>query len=418
MRRRADGAKGGPEKKRHKVADEHTGMEIDDAALNKLREEIDSAYFDSYDNVAVHELMLKDKARTLSYRRALERNAEFIKGKVVLDVGAGTGILSMMAAVVGGARKVYAVEGSNMAKVCEVFVAQNNLSSKVTVIHSRVENIDQLPDGCEEVDVIISEWMGHYLLHESMFNSVIVARDRWLAKDGLMLPSRARLYCAPVGLDSYIDERFGFWKDVYGFDLSAMIPAQQQTCMQTDCIRVIEPEAMLALPELLVDFDCHTVTVEELSRFEKVCSFDEDATLRSGACHGLGFWFDTPFDVRSESTNVELEEDSPYFYEDEEMVLLRTDPGAMPTHWKQFVVFLPHFAEITVDKEAGRLLPSFAVELIVDEFNPRQCSVSFAIGAVDGAGGDVVMGGESAAQPKKESLKDAIVRAFLAERSD
>jgi hypothetical protein len=36
------------------------------------------------------------------------------------------------------------------------------------------------------VDVIISEWMGYYLLRESMFDSVICARDRWLNPGGVM----------------------------------------------------------------------------------------------------------------------------------------------------------------------------------------------------------------------------------------
>lgn len=52
--------------------------------------------------------MLKDTVRTLSYRNAIFSNSEAFKDKVVLDVGAGTGILSMFAAK-AGARKVYAV---------------------------------------------------------------------------------------------------------------------------------------------------------------------------------------------------------------------------------------------------------------------------------------------------------------------
>jgi hypothetical protein len=39
------------------------------------------------------------------------------------------------------------------------------------------------------VDVIISEWMGYFLLRESMFDSVICARDRWLKPDGVMYRS-------------------------------------------------------------------------------------------------------------------------------------------------------------------------------------------------------------------------------------
>ena len=40
------------------------------------------------------------------------------------------------------------------------------------------------------VDVIISDWMGHALFHESLISSVLAARDRWLVQDGLMLPDK------------------------------------------------------------------------------------------------------------------------------------------------------------------------------------------------------------------------------------
>jgi protein arginine N-methyltransferase 1 len=46
------------------------------------------------------------------------------------------------------------------------------------------------------VDIIISEWMGYFLLYESMFDSVLFARDKWLAEDGLLFPDRAKMFIA------------------------------------------------------------------------------------------------------------------------------------------------------------------------------------------------------------------------------
>ena len=56
-------------------------------------------YFNSYNDLAVHQLMLKDRPRTLAYRNFFETHRDAVKGKVVLDIGAGTGILSLFAAV-------------------------------------------------------------------------------------------------------------------------------------------------------------------------------------------------------------------------------------------------------------------------------------------------------------------------------
>jgi len=49
-----------------------------------------------------------------------------------------------------------------------------------------------------QVDIIVSEWMGYFLLRESMLDSVIIARDKWLKPDGAMYPSHATLYVAPM----------------------------------------------------------------------------------------------------------------------------------------------------------------------------------------------------------------------------
>ena len=59
-----------------------------------------------------------------------------------MDVGAGTGILSFFA-VQAGAKKVYAVEASNMAQHCRALVKMNNFESIVTVIEGKIEEVDQ-----------------------------------------------------------------------------------------------------------------------------------------------------------------------------------------------------------------------------------------------------------------------------------
>lgn len=65
-------------------------------------------YFDSYAHFGIHEEMLKDEVRTMTYRNSMYHNKHLFKDKIVLDVGCGTGILSMFAAKAGAA-KVYGV---------------------------------------------------------------------------------------------------------------------------------------------------------------------------------------------------------------------------------------------------------------------------------------------------------------------
>ena len=119
------------------------------------------AYFASYGDIATHELMLKDAPRMAAYAAAVEANASYIRGRAVLDVGAGTGILSLLCAR-AGARAVYAVEASPMAEHLREIVERNGFAAVITVFESAMEDTT-LP---ETVDVVISEWMGFHLLHE------------------------------------------------------------------------------------------------------------------------------------------------------------------------------------------------------------------------------------------------------------
>ena len=56
--------------------------------------------------------MIKDRQRTKAYFDAINANSKYFKNKIVLDVGAGSGILSIFAAK-NGAAHVYAVEKSD-----------------------------------------------------------------------------------------------------------------------------------------------------------------------------------------------------------------------------------------------------------------------------------------------------------------
>merc|ERR1711973_857492 len=149
-----------------------------DSADSKDKESMTSRdyYFDSYAHFGIHEEMLKDEVRTLTYRNSMWHNKHLFKGKVVLDVGCGTGILSMFAAKAGAA-KVIGVDMSSIVDHAKKIVQDNKLDDVVTIIRGKVEEIS-LPEGVDKVDIIISEWMGYCLFYESMLDTVLYARDK------------------------------------------------------------------------------------------------------------------------------------------------------------------------------------------------------------------------------------------------
>ena len=79
-------------------------------------------YFNSYSSFYIHEEMLKDRVRTKAYQKAIENNPNDFKDKIVLDIGCGTGILSIFAAR-SGAKHVYGVENAEIAHAAREIVA-------------------------------------------------------------------------------------------------------------------------------------------------------------------------------------------------------------------------------------------------------------------------------------------------------
>ena len=182
----------------------------------------DSYYFDGYGYSHIHKVMLTDTVRTDSYRKSILNNPTLFKDKIVLDVGCGTGILSMFAAK-AGAKKVIGVDDSNIIVHARKIVSDNDLSDTITLIRGKMEDIDlspHLPLSHPKIDVIVSEWMGYALLYETMLPSVISARDRYMnPKTGIMWPNKTNMHIEAVS-DVTSEE---FWKNVYDFDMSSMI---------------------------------------------------------------------------------------------------------------------------------------------------------------------------------------------------
>ncbi|XP_030623465.1 protein arginine N-methyltransferase 6 [Chanos chanos] len=286
----------------------------------------DNLYFDSYSDVTIHEEMIADTVRTNTYRMAILKNSKAIEGKVVLDVGAGTGVLSIFC-VQAGARKVYAVEASSIADQAVRIVKLNKMEDRVDVIKGRLETID-LP---EQVDVIVSEWMGYALLHESMLNSVIFARDKWLKPGGLILPCKAELYVAPIN-DLVVEDRLNFWstvKDQYDVDMSCMSDFAKKCIMNKDItVNLVTVEDVLSHPSKFAELDLHTVTLEQLKsvrgQFHCEC-------FGSSSVNALCVWFTVTFPS------------------EEKPLVLSTSPFKPETHWKQAVLYLDEPVDVMQD---------------------------------------------------------------------
>ncbi|XP_035808403.1 protein arginine N-methyltransferase 8-B isoform X1 [Amphiprion ocellaris] len=279
-------------------------------------------YFDSYAHFGIHEEMLKDEVRTLTYRNSMYHNKHVFKDKIVLDVGSGTGILSMFAAK-AGAKHVYGIECSSISEYSERIIKSNHLDSVITIFRGKVEEVE-LP--VEKVDIIISEWMGYCLFYESMLNTVIFARDKWLQKPGgLMFPDRASLYVVAIEDRQYKDFKIHWWENVYGFDMTCI----RNVAMKEPLVDVVDPKQVVTNSCLVKEVDIYTVKPEDLSFTSAFCL----QIQRNDYIHALVTYFNIEFTKCHKKTGFSTAPDAPY------------------THWKQTVFYLEDYLTVRRGEE-------------------------------------------------------------------
>lgn len=272
--------------------------------------EEDSSYFESYAHYSIHHEMLSDTVRTESYRDALLKNADRLAGAKVLDIGCGTGILSMFAAQAGASR-VVGVDCSDIIYQAMDILRENQLTEKVTLVKGRLEETE-LPE--TKFDFIISEWMGYFLLFEGMLDSVIAARDRFLVPGGMVLPNRCTISLVAVSDPDRYSRLVGFWDDVYGYKMTCM----RRPLLEEASVEVVPASSVVSAPALVLSLDLNTCNVPDT---EFTAHFDLTVDKACEVTAVVGY-FDTYFDLPNP-------------------VMFSTGPAAVPTHWRQTVFYLP-----------------------------------------------------------------------------
>ncbi len=274
-----------------------------------------------YAEIEVHRTMICDRVRTDGFRRAID--AVVRPGDIVLDIGAGSGILSMFAARAGAGR-VYAVERTTVAVLARELAVANGLAGIVEVIHGDVLDV-QLP---EPVDVIVSEWLGGFGIDEGMLAPVIAARDRWLKPGGVMIPQSVTAWAALVH-DRYLHETVDFLRDnPYNLSFDRLAEMTVNEISYSGTFRHFAPGDRRSEPGRLWTTDADRISLEEAE------SPHEAETLLHVRDHGtanaLALWFSADLAPG---------------------VSLSIGPDDPPTHWGMTTAPLRAPVELTPDTD-------------------------------------------------------------------
>ncbi|CAL0326269.1 unnamed protein product [Lupinus luteus] len=303
------------------------------------------SYFGSYSSFGIHREMLSDKVRMDAYGQAILKNPSLLNGAVVMDVGCGTGILSLFAAQAGASRVIAVEASSKMAAVASQVAKDNVLwlskshsghnglqKGVIEVVNSMVEEIDKNVElQPHSVDVLLSEWMGYCLLYESMLGSVLYARDRWLKPGGAILPDTATIFVAGFGKGG---TSLPFWQNVCDFDMSCIGKELVKEAAQIPIVDVVDYQDLVTGSEVLKTFDLATMKPNEVdftatATLEPKSSASEHRKIHLDSescycwCYGVVLWFDTGFTNR---------------FCQQAPAVLSTSPYTPRTHWSHTIL--------------------------------------------------------------------------------
>ncbi len=258
-------------------------LQIPDQKKPRLR-----SHLDWFDAAPVHIRMLNDRARTASYQRAIRETVT--ADDVVVDVGTGTGVLAITAAL-AGARHVYAIEGSRMGRLAQQAFVANGLGDRISLVEGRSTHLD-LP---EKADVLVSEIIGNDPLDEGILETTSDAVKRLLKPGARLIPETLHIYGLPVQVppDCLHEHVFAGadaarWQSWYDVDFSALTAAarQQSHSLYASTYKTREWPC-LSQPVLLAELDL------TLAHHQDVETRSEVPVTASGELNGIIVYFET-----------------------------------------------------------------------------------------------------------------------------
>jgi len=234
-----------------------------------------------------HGGMIADRVRTDAFRRAI---AEVVRpGDVVIDLGAGTGILALFACQAGAAR-VYAIEAAQVIHYARELIAANRAEDRICLVEGSSYDVT-LP---EPADVLLSETLWHFGLGEGIVGAIDDARRRLLAPDARIIPRSITLVAAPIESDAaYAPLERWAAAGKYDVDLSVLRAHETNATHQVDA----HESELLAAPKTLVTLDLARGANAEL---DAEVAFE---AARDGVLHGLAGWFRAQLSSSVDLTN-------------------------------------------------------------------------------------------------------------------
>ena len=226
-----------------------------------------------------HIPMMNDDPRNQAYKDALVTTIN--EDTQVLEIGAGSGLLAMLAAQSGTKKRITTCEMTPViASVAKEIVELNGFDNSVKVIAKASKDISIGEDLTEKADLIVSEVISNEFLGEGVLDTVEDAKKRLLAPGGRMIPESGSIMINLVGGEAigkklYIGEVLGFNLEPF----NKIKPRKISIDQQMNSVELLTNDA------IAFQFD-----FQEKDEFPREVRTLELKVQKTGKCFGIIQW--------------------------------------------------------------------------------------------------------------------------------
>ena len=243
-----------------------------------------------------HTPMMNEHGRNEAYQKAM--NAAIREGDVVLDIGTGAGLLSMIAADCGAKKIITCEMSKTISKIAEKIIQKNGFDHKIRVINKNSKDLILGQDINEKADILVSEILSSEFVGEGIQTTVLDARKRLLKKTGKMIPERGSIMIAllentgKLAKEIFVDNALGF--DIS--DFNSITTKKWTTTLEDEPVFLSEP-----IEAFTFDF-CN---FEKIYRDIKTIKIEVN---RTGTCAGVIQWLKVQLydDIEYQNNPVEM----------------------------------------------------------------------------------------------------------------
>jgi protein arginine N-methyltransferase 1 len=220
-----------------------------------------------------HHSMLADEVRTSCFLRAIMETVK--PGDVVVDIGAGTGVLSLFA-VMAGASRVYSIEREPVIEVAREIASRNGMTESIVFLEGSSLDIE-VPG---KADVLITETIGNVGFDEGIISWVADAKRRFLKSDAALVPQRVDAMASLVSVPRDYAAVDRWSHPLLALDFSPLSRIVRNNVLPVD----MSPAAIVTPPAVVFGTDFS-------SEPELLSGSVQGEALKDAVVHGIGIWF-------------------------------------------------------------------------------------------------------------------------------